>query len=561
MRPARTRTGSPSTWPGYRRATRTTSTRCARWPICGGSASCATSRTWSWSTTPTSCTSGCCWPGRGCRCPRCSRCCTAWAPRCSTSARTRSSDRTGAGAGSTTSGSRSTRPPGAPWPGAAGSAPGSCSARRSTRPGPGRRDRPVQRAGAARRPRTGARWRCCAPTRTTRRSSAVRSGASTWRRSCSPTPRRPGPWSSCSGPGSTRAREPADRERSTAAALAAATALIDEVTGLDADRILRGHLALITATLRTNWFRDRPHVSFKIDPSALPDMPRPRPRFEIFVYAPRMEGVHLRFGPVARGGLRWSDRPQDYRTEILGLVKAQAVKNAVIVPVGAKGGFVVQAAQPGPAEVEACYRMFVSGLLDVTDNLLDGAAVPPPDVVRHDGDDAYLVVAADKGTARFSDVANDVAARIRLLAGRRVRLRRVGRLRPQGDGHHRPRRLGERAPALPGAGPRHPDRGVHRGRDRRHVRRRVRQRHAALAAHPAGRRVRPPARVRRPGSRPGPRVRRAPPAVRPPPLLVGRLRPGRDQRRRRGVGAHREGGADRAGDPGRARAAGRGRRS
>ncbi len=204
--------------------------------------------------------------------------------------------------------------------------------------------------------------------------------------------------------------EAADRERSTVAALAAATTLIDEVTGLDADRILRGHLALVTATLRTNWFRDRPHVSFKIDPSALPDMPRPRPRYEIFVYAPRMEGVHLRFGPVARGGLRWSDRPQDYRTEILGLVKAQAVKNAVIVPVGAKGGFVVQAAHPGPAEIEACYRMFVSGLLDVTDNLLDGAVVPPPDVVRHDGDDAYLVVAADKGTARFSDVANDVAA-------------------------------------------------------------------------------------------------------------------------------------------------------
>ncbi len=202
----------------------------------------------------------------------------------------------------------------------------------------------------------------------------------------------------------------AERERSTAAALAAATALIDEVTGLDADRILRGHLALITATVRTNWFRDRPHFSFKIDPSAVPDMPRPRPRFEIFVYSPRVEGVHLRFGPVARGGLRWSDRPQDYRTEILGLVKAQAVKNAVIVPVGAKGGFVVQAAQPGPDEVEACYRMFVSGLLDVTDNLLDGAAVPPPDVVRHDGDDAYLVVAADKGTARFSDVANEVAA-------------------------------------------------------------------------------------------------------------------------------------------------------
>ncbi|HEU4348726.1 MAG TPA: NAD-glutamate dehydrogenase domain-containing protein, partial [Actinoplanes sp.] len=205
------------------------------------------------------------------------------------------------------------------------------------------------------------------------------------------------------------APEPAERARRTEAAQARAVMLIDEVSGLDADRILRGQLALITATLRTNWFRRREHVSFKIDPGAVPEMPLPRPRFEIFVYAPRMEGVHLRFGPVARGGLRWSDRPQDYRTEILGLVKAQAVKNAVIVPVGAKGGFVVQAPSPGPDEVKACYQMFIAGLLDVTDNLLDGATVPPPDVVRHDGDDSYLVVAADKGTARFSDVANDVA--------------------------------------------------------------------------------------------------------------------------------------------------------
>jgi glutamate dehydrogenase len=191
--------------------------------------------------------------------------------------------------------------------------------------------------------------------------------------------------------------------------------LIDSVTGLDADRILRGYLAMMMATLRTNWFRDRPFFSFKIDPSAVPDMPAPRPKFEIFVYSPRVEGVHLRFGPVARGGLRYSDRPQDYRTEVLGLVKAQAVKNAVIVPVGAKGGFVVRRADPGPEEVEYCYRTFISGLLDITDNLEhseDGAqrTVPPEDVVRHDGDDSYLVVAADKGTAKFSDTANEVAA-------------------------------------------------------------------------------------------------------------------------------------------------------
>jgi len=204
------------------------------------------------------------------------------------------------------------------------------------------------------------------------------------------------------------------REAAVEDAVADVRTRIDAVTGLDADRILRSFLAMIMATLRTNWFRERPYFSFKIDPSQVPGMPAPRPRFEIFVYSPRVEGVHLRFGSVARGGLRWSDRPADYRTEVLGLVKAQAVKNAVIVPVGAKGGFVVRASGPGGAEVEACYRTFISGLLDVTDNLVareDGTmeTVPPPDVVRHDADDSYLVVAADKGTAKFSDIANEVA--------------------------------------------------------------------------------------------------------------------------------------------------------
>jgi glutamate dehydrogenase len=200
------------------------------------------------------------------------------------------------------------------------------------------------------------------------------------------------------------------REAAVEAAVADVRTRIDAVTGLDADRILRTFLAMIMATLRTNWFRDRPFFSFKIDPSQVPGMPAPRPKFEIFVYSPRVEGVHLRFGAVARGGLRWSDRPQDYRTEILGLVKAQAVKNAVIVPVGAKGGFIVRTPSPGPAEVEACYRTFISGLLDVTDNLVNGETVGPPHVVRHDGDDVYLVVAADKGTAKFSDIANEVAS-------------------------------------------------------------------------------------------------------------------------------------------------------
>ncbi|MCE5287665.1 MAG: NAD-glutamate dehydrogenase [Nocardiaceae bacterium] len=197
---------------------------------------------------------------------------------------------------------------------------------------------------------------------------------------------------------------------------------IDNVVSLDADRILRAVLTLIRATLRTNYFRSRPVLSFKLEPRAIAELPKPRPMFEIFVYSPRVEGVHLRFGPVARGGLRWSDRQEDFRTEVLGLVKAQAVKNAVIVPVGAKGGFVVKR-PPAPtgdpaldrqnfqAEGIECYRRFVSGLLDLTDNvdLSTGATITPPDVVRRDGDDTYLVVAADKGTATFSDIANSVA--------------------------------------------------------------------------------------------------------------------------------------------------------
>ncbi|MEV2226043.1 NAD-glutamate dehydrogenase [Nocardia vinacea] len=203
---------------------------------------------------------------------------------------------------------------------------------------------------------------------------------------------------------------------------------IDAVVSLDTDRILRAVLGLITATLRTNYFRrdadgNAPEsLSFKFDPHAIAELPRPRPQFEIFVYSPRVEGVHLRFGPVARGGLRWSDRLEDFRTEVLGLVKAQAVKNAVIVPVGAKGGFVVK--QPptvtGDPTVDrqaqltegiACYRTFISGLLDVTDNVdhASGEVLPPERVVRRDSDDTYLVVAADKGTATFSDIANDVA--------------------------------------------------------------------------------------------------------------------------------------------------------
>jgi glutamate dehydrogenase len=190
---------------------------------------------------------------------------------------------------------------------------------------------------------------------------------------------------------------------------------IDAVASLDEDRILRSFLALVQATLRTNWFRNREPghpVAFKLDPAQVPDLPLPRPRYEIFVCSPRVEGVHLRGGRVSRGGLRWSDRQEDFRTEVLGLMKAQMVKNAVIVPVGAKGGFVMKrtGVAGDRAEVAACYRDFVSALLDVTDNIVGGEVVHPPAVFAYDGDDPYLVVAADKGTATFSDLANSIAA-------------------------------------------------------------------------------------------------------------------------------------------------------
>jgi len=196
---------------------------------------------------------------------------------------------------------------------------------------------------------------------------------------------------------------------------------LDAVASLDEDRILRSLQAVIRATLRTNFYQQgadghpKTYISFKINAPLVPDLPAPRPKFEIWVYSPRFEGVHLRFGAVARGGLRWSDRKEDFRTEVLGLVKAQMVKNAVIVPVGAKGGFVVKS-PVNPADREAftaegvaCYQTFIKGLLDITDNLVEGKVVAPPDVVRYDSDDTYLVVAADKGTATFSDIANSVA--------------------------------------------------------------------------------------------------------------------------------------------------------
>ena len=161
----------------------------------------------------------------------------------------------------------------------------------------------------------------------------------------------------------------------------------------------------------------------KFDPKLIPDLPLPRPEYEVFVYSPRFEGVHLRGGKVARGGLRWSDRQEDFRTEILGLMKAQMIKNTLIVPVGAKGGFVVKKLPVSRdrniimAAVTDAYRNFIRGLLDITDNLSMSEVAPPADVVRHDGDDPYLVVAADKGTATFSDTANEVAAEYSLWLG------------------------------------------------------------------------------------------------------------------------------------------------
>jgi glutamate dehydrogenase len=213
-----------------------------------------------------------------------------------------------------------------------------------------------------------------------------------------------------------------DRDAQADAITDALEILLDTlVSSIDDDRILRRYMALIKATLRTNFYQRRggafrDYISFKFDPSKVPELPKPVPYREIFVYSPYVEGVHLRFGPVARGGLRWSDRREDFRTEVLGLVKAQMVKNTVIVPVGSKGGFVVKRPPVGGdrdaqlAEGIACYKRFINGLLDITDNLVDGQVVHPQDVVRHDGDDPYLVVAADKGTATFSDIANGISA-------------------------------------------------------------------------------------------------------------------------------------------------------
>ncbi|PWR20609.1 NAD-glutamate dehydrogenase [Zavarzinia compransoris] len=213
-----------------------------------------------------------------------------------------------------------------------------------------------------------------------------------------------------------------DRPAALAAQEAAILAALDEVASLDEDRILRRFLNVVDCSLRTNLFQaggdggHRACLAIKLDSRRIDGMPLPKPLVEIWVFSPRVEGVHLRGGKVARGGIRWSDRREDFRTEILGLVKAQMVKNAVIVPTGSKGGFYpkrLPGAAAGREAIQAeaieCYKIFIGGLLDLTDNIRAGALVPPADVVRHDGDDPYLVVAADKGTATFSDIANGIA--------------------------------------------------------------------------------------------------------------------------------------------------------
>jgi len=213
----------------------------------------------------------------------------------------------------------------------------------------------------------------------------------------------------------------AKRKRELARVEPAIKRAVTRAQNVDEDRILNAFAGAIAATLRTNFYlRDahdtiKPCISIKLDPSKMPEVPLPRPKYEIFVFSPDVEGVHLRGGDIARGGLRWSDRREDFRTEVLGLMKAQVVKNTVIVPTGAKGGFFPKRAPKGDRDAIlqnaiTCYKTFICGLLDITDNVVDGKVITPHNVIRRDGDDPYLVVAADKGTASFSDIANSISA-------------------------------------------------------------------------------------------------------------------------------------------------------
>ena len=281
------------------------------------------------------------------------------------------------------------------------------------------------------------------------------------------------------------------------------------VPSLDEDRILRQFHNLVDATVRTSFYqsdaegRRSATLAFKLDSKAVEAAPQPRPFREIWVYSPRVEAIHLRFAPIARGGIRWSDRAQDFRTEVLGLVRAQLVKNAVIVPSGAKGGFLPKLLPRtgGREEIQkegvAAYRIFISALLDITDNIKQrqGRTAAPRGAPRR-----RRPLSGGRGRQGHRHLLRHRQRHLggaRLLARRRVRLRRLGRLRPQGHGDHGARRLGVRQAAFPRDGHRHPAPAVPRGGRRRHVGRRIRQRHAALPAHRAGGGVRPPRHLHR----------------------------------------------------------------
>ena len=285
---------------------------------------------------------------------------------------------------------------------------------------------------------------------------------------------------------------------------------LDSIGSADQDRILRGFCDLIRATLRSNAYQRDPrgeyhdYLSIKLDSSRVPDLPQPRPYLEIWVYSPRVEGIHLRGGQVARGGLRWSDRREDFRTEVLGLMRAQNVKNTMIVPVGAKGGFVAkQLPDSGDreammAEVVYCYRSFINGMLDITDNLEGDDLVPPRDVVRHDDDDPYLVVAADKGTATFSDIANAISADHGFWLG--------DAFASGGSNGYDHKKMGITAKGAWESVKRHfrelgldtQSEDFHGGRYWRHGRRRLWQRHAAVDAYTPPGRLQPHAHLPRP---------------------------------------------------------------
>ena len=341
----------------------------------------------------------------------------------------------------------------------------------------------------------------------------------------------------------------ADRGKREGAIAAEMEEALKSVESLDEDRIVRHFINAVQSAIRTNYYQlgadgqPKPLIAIKFQSRKLDGMPKPAPLYEIFVYSPRVEGDHLRFGKVARGGIRWSDRPQDFRTEVLGLVKAQQVKNAVIVPVGSKGGYVPKHLPVGgprdaiQAEGTAAYKLFISTLLDITDNLDLKDVVPPKDVVRHDDDDPYLVVAADKGTATFSDIANSISEEHGFWLG--------DAFASGGSAGYDHKGMGITARGAWESVKRHfremnvdiTTHGIHHGRRRRHVGRRVRQRHAARDHDEAPRGVRPPRHLHRSRSRSEGELRRAQAHVRAAAVELAGLRQEADLQGRRHIPA------------------------